>query len=118
MTGNDLYKRVTSLLGYGDRSYEILSDKLSSQRAETAMLMICNDLQIPVPSTLEDQIVANEKELNALCFGTAMLLAVMDGDEASNHFFAGAYNGARAIAKAGKGEVSDVMPKENTGGSE
>lgn len=109
MTGNELYKRVLGLLGY------LNTDTLSGtenlfKRALDIINQMCLDLKITQIDMLSDEIKADNKKIDALCYGTAMLMALVEGDGAKNEIFAKIYNAKRALALSNVDKVEDKLP--------
>lgn len=115
MTGNDVFNRVLNLLGYLN-SHTVRSDNQNLlKRAIDILNQICFDLKIPNITRLSDKIEASEKALDALCYGTAMIMALVDGDGAKNKMFADIYNAKRAAALSSKDVIEDKLPKVDYG---
>ncbi len=115
MTGNDVYIRVLNLLGYyGNESIKTNKDHFL-KRFPDLMNQICLDLEIPVINKLSDRVESEGTKLDALCYGTAMLLALVEGDGAKNELFTKIYNSKRAAALATIEKVIDRLPNVSYG---
>lgn len=115
MTGNELYKRVLILLGYyGNETIKTDTDYLL-KRVPDIMNQICLDLKIPPLQKLSDNINANAAKTDALCYGTAMLLTLVEGDGEKNELFTKMYNAKRATALSEKEMVEDKLPNVSYG---
>ncbi len=115
MTGNDVFNRVLNLLGYLN-SYTAKTDNQNLlKRAPEIINQICFDLKIPNIIRLSDKIEASDKALDALCYGVAMLLALVEGDGTKNKMFADIYNAKRAAALSCKDVIVDKLPKADYG---
>lgn len=115
MTGNDVFERVLNLLGYIN-SYNAKVDKESLlNRAPQIINQICLDLKIPQINRLSDEIDANASAQEALCYGVAMLLALIEGDGDNNKVFADIYNAKRMTALSSKTVIEDKLPTVSYG---
>ena len=110
MTGYDIYKRVLGLLGYLNANYTNGGNENFLKRALDIINQICLDLNIPQINFLSDKIVADDKKLDALCYGSAMLMALVESDGAKNELFAKLYNAKRSIALSSKDSIEDKLP--------
>ncbi len=110
MTGNDIYRRVLGLLGYLNTNVVNANTDNFLKRAPDIINQICMDLKIPQISLLSDKIKANEKTLDALCYGTAMLMSLVDGDGAKNRIFTQIYNAKRTAALSSSEKIEDKLP--------
>ena len=115
MIGYDIYLRALSLLGYNNRFNNASDSEHLLRRAHTAVCEICADLGVQSPEVVTDKIEASAKALEVMPYGVAMLLALSEGDAASNRFFAEMYNAKRAAVKACISYVSDVLPVDDGG---
>lgn len=115
MNGYDLYRRALALLGYLDRDGAAADEEHLLRRAGDALVELCADLGVPPPAVFTDRLTASAQALEALPYGMAMLLALSEGDAESNHFFCGLYNAKRAAAKAARGQIRDVLPRDDGG---
>ncbi len=110
MTGNDVLDRVLNLLGYAySHNIRADADKLLN-RAPDIINQICLDLKIPQICRLSDKIAAGDKAIDALYYGTAMLMALVEGDSALSKVFSDIYNGKRSAALSSKDTVEDKLP--------
>ena len=115
MTGNDVLNRVLNLLGYLN-SYSTKTDNENLlKRAPSIINQICFDLKIPNITRLSDKINASEKAIDALCYGAAMIMALVEGDGVKNKMFTDIYNAKRAAALSSKDVVVDKLPKLDYG---
>jgi len=110
MTGNDIYRRVLGLLGYLNTNIINANTDNFLKRAPDIINQICLDLKIPQIKLLSDNIVADEKKLDALCYGTAMLMSLVEGDGAKNEIFTKLYNAKRASALSASEKIADKLP--------
>ena len=106
MTGYDAVKRAMNLLGYSAEEGE----RYETNSASVNGLGIVNQIS----SDLGCGIISPEKE-EALCYGTAMLLALREGDAEKNRLFAEIYNQKRGTALAGLTHIKDCLPKVMVG---
>lgn len=98
MTGYDIYKRVLTISGYLNTSEIALCDSVLLERTIDLMNLICLDLRIPQINSLDDKIKAEPVFIDAICYGTAMLLALSQSDSEKNKLFTQIYNSKRALA--------------------
>lgn len=110
MKGNDIYRRVLSLLGYLNSDIVIAGEQNLLKRVEDIINQICIDLKIPQIKLLSDEIKATPEAVEALCYGAAMLMALQDGDGVKNELFAQIYNSKRAAVLSKKETVEDKLP--------
>ncbi len=110
MTGNEIYKRVLGLLGYLNTNTVSGGTDNFLKRALDIINQICLDLKIPQIKLLSDKIEADAKKLDALCYGTAMLMALVEGDGAKNEIFTKLYNAKRASALSSGEKIEDKLP--------
>ena len=115
MTGNDLYKRTLGLLGYLNSNMVSANKDNLLKRATDIINQICSDLRLPSISKLSDKIEANALKTDALIYGTAMLIALTEGDGAKNELFASLYNQKRAAALSQIEIVEDKLPVTSDG---
>ncbi len=110
MTGNEVLSRVFNLLGYiNSASAKIVNDNLF-KRGPDVINQICNDLNINCIIGLSDKINADSKSLDALCYGVAMIMALVEGDGDKNKVFADIYNAKRATVLSSKEFIEDKLP--------
>lgn len=114
MTGNDIYKRVLNLLGYLNSGGSYNNDMLL-KRALDIINQICSDLKVPQINLLSDNIDADDLKLDALCYGTAMLMSLVKEDGAKNEIFTRIYNSKRATALSCKTVIEDKLPYTSYG---
>ncbi len=105
MTGNEIYKRALGLLGYLNGDTENFL-----KRALDIINQICLDLKIPALKRLSDTLQISNQKIDALCYGTAMLFALVEGDGAKNQLFASLYNSKRATALSCSEKIEDKLP--------
>lgn len=115
MTGNDILSRVLNLLGYLNSWNTRTDNENLLKRAPDIINQICFDLKIPNITKLSDEIEATDKSLDALCYGTAMIMALVEGDGDKNKIFADIYNAKRAAALSCKDVIRDTLPKSDYG---
>lgn len=115
MTGNDIYRRVLGLMGYLDKGARVTDTANLLNRVWDIMNQMCAELGIPLVERLSDEVVATPVKLDALCYGTAMILALCEGDAAKNELFAKLYNAKRAKAMSSVSKVKDNLPNVSYG---
>lgn len=115
MTGNDVFERVSNLLGYSNL-HTVRTDKEKLlKRAHEIINQICLDLKIPQINRLSDEISTNRLSLDALCYGTAMLFSLIEGDGKMNKIFTDIYNAKRSAALSKKDIIDDKLPTVSYG---
>ena len=115
MTGNDIFKRCLSLLGYTSPN-ETQSTSALLSRMPDILNQILSDLKMPLVKNLTQTIEGTPLQIDAVCCGCAMLLAFSDGDARKNRVFTEIYNGRRAAALSKTGKISDTLPYTCDGG--
>ncbi len=111
MTGNEVFTRVLNLLGYLNSQTVRGDNENLLKRAPDIINQICFDLKIGSVKRLSDKINADSKKLDALCYGVAMIMALVEGDGDKNKVFTDIYNAKRAMALSSKEYVEDKLPK-------
>lgn len=115
MTGNDIFSRALNLMGYiNSETVKADNGGLMKIAADT-INQICVDLKIPEIEKLSDNIDGNSKITDALCYGVAMIIALIEGDTAKNKVFAEIYGSKRALALASKEFIADKLPTTDYG---
>lgn len=115
MTGNEIYKRTLGLLGYLDTSMVTPSGDMLLKRMPDVLDQVCFDLKIPTIKRLADEFKATEIECDALCYGTAMIVALMEGDGAKSEIFTKIYNAKRAAVLSRIEKIEDKLPTTEDG---
>ncbi len=115
MTGYDIYKKVLSISGYSALDQADFSQQVILERMPDIINQICFDLKIPTVNELENTIEATQKQIDALCYGVAMLLAVSEGETEKNKLFAQIYNAKRAAVLSETLLVEDKLPSVSYG---
>lgn len=110
MTGNDIYRRVLGLLGYLNTNTVKAGEENLLKRAPDIINQICLDLKISQIKRLSDKIEAKSEALDALCYGTAMIMSLVEGDGAKNQIFTAIYNAKRAAALSQTQKIEDKLP--------
>lgn len=114
MTGYEVYRKAAALVGV-DITSENTQNSGVIRRASDVINQICYDLRMRGIDDLSDGIRdCSEKQLDALCYGTAMLLSLSEGN-AKNSVFTDIYNAKRSAALAGRSVLKDVIPKDDGG---
>lgn len=110
MTGYDVIRRAMSLLGYSGGSDPSESEKNSANGFEF-IKQLTSDLRCGCVSSLSDSLDISHAKEEALCYGTAMLFALAEGDGEKNRIFAEIYNSKRVTALAETAVIKDSLPK-------
>ena len=115
MTGYDIYKRAINLLGYSENGKSIVLNDSIFDRSLDLINQIAEDINLPRIASLSEKFVIESKNLQALCFGTAMLIAISEGDSAKAGMFSQIYNAKRAAALNIISTVEDCLPTVSNG---
>lgn len=110
MTGLEIYRRALALLGYWDEVGNPMTGGIGEVRAAELINQLLSDLNGGGIGSLSDEISLDNKDCDALCCGTAMLIALAEGDSAKNSLFTELYNAKRAAAKSRREMIGDVLP--------
>lgn len=110
MTGFDVYKRCMALSGHTFSDDEVIADKVLIARIPEFINQIATDLKIENIENLSDEINASDIKIDALISGTAMLLALTEGDGDKNRIFTEIYNSKRSAALSESNRIADVFP--------
>ncbi|MBE6749896.1 MAG: hypothetical protein E7560_01870 [Ruminococcaceae bacterium] len=116
MNGYDLYEKVLTRLGYvGGNTVN------TEQRFFSSFLELCNqiaaDLKLAEIKDYEQPLELTPQEAEALCCGTAMLLAFSEGDSNKNKLFTEIYNAKRAALLSKTDYIIDNLPVTESGGN-
>lgn len=116
MIGSEIYKKAMLLLGYNDIiNNQSLQARFEEQGAEL-ISQIADDLQISGIESLSSDLEINTAQREALIYGTAMLLSLVEGDSSKSRIFTELYNAKRAAALKNTAEITDVMPHTEVDG--
>jgi len=113
MTGYDIAKKVAALLGYS------LNDEHTTARKDRIFHIInrvSEDLNISAIDNLTAEITAPAVKIEALIYGSAMMLAVSESDAGHAQIFAQLYSAKRTAALSGTTTREDVLPTSDFGG--
>lgn len=110
MTGNDIYKKALALLGYTETKLEPISKRADGDKVLSLINLILCDLKCEEIPNLESEIKISSAKSEALSYGTAMLVALTEGDSSKNIIFTAVYNAKRSAALSALTHISDVMP--------
>lgn len=115
MTGYDIYKRAISLLGYDGSGNTIVVKDTIVERSLDLMNQIAEDINLEKIASLSKEFEGNNKHLQALCYGTAMLIAISEGESEKVNLFSQIYNAKRAAALNHISTVEDSLPTVSNG---
>ena len=115
MTGYDVYKKVLNISGRMNCADNSFSEQVLLERMPDIINQICLDLKIEAISALENTVKATEKQIDALCYGTAMLLSVSEGETEKNRLFTQIYNAKRAAVLCETDKIEDSLPSVSYG---
>lgn len=110
MTGFDILKKAAVLCGYAVGTDGAASQRSFEARGAELICRILADLKLKPVSGLSDALELTAAEADALCYGTAMLLTLTEGDTGKNGIFTDIYNSKRAAALASVSAVKDCLP--------
>lgn len=110
MKGYDIYKRALNLLGYSGGEGSPTAAELMEKRCLEAVNQILADLKCEPISSLSAELANTAAKTEALCYGTAMMLSLTEGDGEKNRLFTEIYNAKRAAALACIEHVGDCLP--------
>ncbi len=116
MTGYDIYKRASALLGYNIQNGETAEHSSLTNRLPHLINQILSELKIKEIESLYDKIDASPQKAEAIYYGTAMLIALSESDGTKNQIFADIYNAKRTSALSQTDTVLDVLPSVGSGG--
>ena len=114
MCGLDILNKAILLLGYNKSAFSDNKNEFNA-RALDVINNICIDLGISTIKTLSCVIDADDRKLDTLGTGVAMLLSLLEGDTNKNIIFTGLYNAKRAICLKSSSVVKDVLPIDDGG---
>lgn len=113
MTGRDIYFIVSGMLGYDPTPTLNGANDIMAKNTITAINRILSDLtgkQTSIKKLTEE--IEGEEGLNdALVYGVAMFLALIDGDAVKQRAYCDIYNAKRRKYKSSISSVKDVMPR-------
>ena len=116
MTANELFERAIALLGYSNPNGDKAGLETLLARTVDCINQILSDISSDKKiSALDEEIPVFGTGLEALIYGTAMLLALSISDNEKNVLFAGLYNIKRAAYKSSLTVRSDVLPFDDGG---
>ena len=111
MKANDIFNSAALLLGIPDTEFLGYDAQVLKSRALNAINQICADLCGAEPlDSIYDEINLSTSAAAAAPYGVAMLLTLSEADGEKHGAFCSIYNGLRAVAKAKKTAVRDVLP--------
>lgn len=116
MTGYDIYKRASALLGYEIQNEDTAENQSFINRLPFLINQILAELKTKPIENLYDKIELAPKSQEAVCYGTAMLIALSESDGTKNQIFANIYNAKRASALSKTDKINDVLPSVGSGG--
>lgn len=115
MKGIDIYNRALNLLGYCGETADRLNEEALSERGKELINQLLCDFGDMHIDFLSDELSISKEVFDALCCGTAMLLALAEGDAGKNAVFAHLYEAKRAKALSCISIIEDKLPKEQMG---
>lgn len=116
MKGFDIYKRAMLLLGYNDIIDNSSLQTRFEEQGSDLISQIAADLRISGIPSLSVDLSASSAQTEALIYGTAMLLSLVEGDSSKSRIFTELYNSKRAAALKNTAEITDVMPHTEVNG--
>lgn len=115
MTGYDIYRRVLNISGCLNGGESSVEHQLLLERMPDIINQICLDLKIPQIKVLAQEMNISSKQEDALCYGTAMLLAVGESETEKNQLFTQIYNAKRAAVLSSSEVIEDTLPSVSYG---
>lgn len=115
MTGYDVLKRASGLLGASGAADAGADGKLAVMEGLEIINQLAADLKIDGLSSISGELDIPAAKAEALCYGAAMLLALNAGDAGKNRIFAEIYNAKRGTALAEKASITDRLPTVTVG---
>ncbi len=114
MTGYDIYNRVCALLG----CHDLVENKENGKCAVFLNMLnqICADLGIREVVSLSQKIIMEERQKEAVIYGSAMLFSVTLRDSACAKMYTELYNSKRAKALCKTDTRKDTLPSPTLGG--
>ena len=68
-----------------------------------------------LPGSQPAEIIATEPQIEAVCYGTAMLLSLSEGETEQNRLFTQIYNAKRAAVLSEIQKIQDSLPTVSYG---
>lgn len=115
MTGYEALKKAMIISGCFTEAYEDCLPAAVKIRGLELLNQILSDLKCEAAGALSDELALSKPKADALCYGTAMLLTLTEGDGGRNKLFADIYNSKRAAALSELGSISDRLPGVTAG---
>lgn len=111
MTGIEIYRNTYNLLGRNISAADNICDNGDIKNILSAIGRVVSDLtDKPCKITsLNQEIQLGDLQCEALPYGVAMFLTLMEGDIQRHAFFTDIYNKKRTRAKSSKTTVVDIM---------
>lgn len=110
MNGYEIYNKAILRLGYNGS----VNDRLI-ERFPELLNQITEDLKIDTVSDVFEEINTDKKGIEAICCGTAMLLALSESDGEKHKLYCELYNAKRAAFLAEATRVEDKLPYTESG---
>ena len=113
MTGRDVYFIVSGMLGYDPTPTLNGANEIMAKNTVTAIYRVLDgltDKQTHIKK-LNDEITEDKGLKDALIYGVAMFLALIDGDAVKQSAYCAIYNAKRKRYKSTVTSVKDVMPR-------
>ena len=118
MTGQEILKTASELLGYNDANGNfLLSARITGKavaiinRIYSDLWRICNDAEFTPIKSLVDEIVLPERALNdVMIYGVAMMIAQSESDCDQQQIYSVLYNRKRASLSKIE-TIQDVLPR-------
>lgn len=111
MTVYDIYKRVLVFIGEDEIINMNSDDSALKKRFLTAINEIAEDITgIGANYEMFSEILLGSPAVQALTYGTAMLLSLENGQTETNRIFCELYNSKRAAFMGKTGKISNSIP--------
>lgn len=115
MTGYEVIRRAMNLLGYSAQEGDPCESGKTALKGFEIIKQLTADLRCDCIASLSDSFNISAAKEEALCYGTAMLLALTEGDANKNRIFSEIYNAKRGTALAETAGIVDSLPKVTVG---
>lgn len=115
MTGFDVLKRASGLLGASGAADVNAAPRLSAAEGLEIINQLAADLKVRELSSISEELDIPAAKAEAICYGAAMLLALTEGDAGKNRIFSEIYNAKRGTALAETASITDRLPKVTVG---
>ena len=114
MNGYMIYRKALARLG-NENADEISLDNVQFTHVLELINQIASDLKVNTINELSSEVENSNDVIEAICCGTAMMLALNQGDIAKNQIFTNIYNAKRAAVLSSTSHIEDTLPIAESG---